>query len=217
PLTSLPFNVLVTELPKAQPDDRGWLGLQLKDLSTVETEGRGTWVTDVIEGSAAAAAGLMRDDIVLSIDDYEITGAKSLVDAVAARRPGTTARLRLIRDGKEKAVLVTVGKRPITAQTIIPSNLARYRDVAWLGARTTITVLPSVASLKALRQFAKTSGATKLYLGIGNPLLDGDQADPRDKKLAQLARDKQQCPKTLGESLALAAAKPVATFAKLFR
>jgi hypothetical protein len=54
-------------------------------------------------------------------------------------------------------------------------------------------VLPSVASLKALRQFAKTSHATKQpYLGIGNPLLDGPQDDPvfgaEYKELARLAR-----------------------------
>jgi hypothetical protein len=33
----------------------------------------------------------------------------------------------------------------------IPAKLAEYRQVAWLGACTAITVLPSVASLKALR------------------------------------------------------------------
>jgi hypothetical protein len=60
----------------------------------------------------------------------------------------------------------------------IPETLVQYRDVAWLGARAAITILPSVASLKAQRQFAKTSHASKPYLGIGNPLLDGAQDDP---------------------------------------
>jgi hypothetical protein len=36
-------------------------------------------------------------------------------------------------------------------QKAIPEKLAEYRQVAWLGACTAITVLPSVASLKALR------------------------------------------------------------------
>ena len=82
-------------------------------------------------------------------------------------------------------------------------------------------MLPSVASLKALRQFAKTSHATKAYLGIGNPLLDGPQDDPQYgalyKKQAQLARDKQQCPKTLGQRIASPPARPLMSFAKLFR
>jgi CHAT domain-containing protein/Tfp pilus assembly protein PilF len=103
----------------------------------------------------------------------------------------------------------------------IPRKLGDYRGVAWLGARTAITVLPSVASLKALRQFAKAGHATKPYLGVGNPLLEGDQDDHRwgehYKRRAKLARDKQECPKTLGQRLAIAATNPLVSFSKLFR
>ncbi|HWP29721.1 MAG TPA: tetratricopeptide repeat protein, partial [Chloroflexota bacterium] len=60
-----------------------------------------------------------------------------------------------------------------------PATLAGFRKIAWLGTRQPITVLPSVAALKSLRQFAKASRAGKPYLGIGNPLLDGQQSDPR--------------------------------------
>ena len=106
------------------------------------------------------------------------------------------------------------GRRPL-------GTLADYRNAAWLGARQPITVLPSVASLKALRQFAKASRASKAYLGVGNPLLDGPQDDPRwgahYKKQAEAARAKQQCPRTLPQRIAQAAARPLAGFAKLFR
>jgi CHAT domain-containing protein len=106
-------------------------------------------------------------------------------------------------------------------KTAIPEKLADYRDVAWLGARQPISVLPSVASLKSLRQFAKVSRATQPYLGIGNPLLDGPQDPPQwaahYKALAQAARAKQQCPKTLAQRIASAGVRPLAGFAKLFR
>ena len=82
-------------------------------------------------------------------------------------------------------------------------------------------MLPSVSSLKALRQFAKNSGATKPYLGIGNPLLDGAQDDyqfgAHFKKQAQLARDKQQCPKTVTQPIVASARGPLTDYAKLFR
>jgi CHAT domain-containing protein len=74
------------------------------------------------------------------------------------------------------------------------SKLSEYRTTAWLGTRQPTMVLPSVASLKALRQFAKTSHATKAYLGVGNPLLDGP--DARSAARAEMARAKQQCPKS---------------------
>ena len=77
----------------------------------------------------------------------------------------------------------------------VPNDPAQYRQAAWLGTRQPVTVLPSVASLKALRQFAKTSHATKPYLGVGNPLLDGPQDDrvlgEHYKRQAHAARDKR--------------------------
>jgi len=52
-------------------------------------------------------------------------------------------------------------------------------SAAWLIRDHAITVLPSVASLAALRLTAKPSAATKPMIGFGNPLLDGDQSHPR--------------------------------------
>ena len=74
----------------------------------------------------------------------------------------------------------------------VPEEVAGYRETAWLGARQPITVLPAVSSLKALRAHAKASRAGKVYLGIGNPLLDGP--DARYAELAKKARASKSCP-----------------------
>ena len=66
-----------------------------------------------------------------------------------------------------------------------------YRKVAWLARANAITVLPAVSSLKALRQHAKTSQATKPLLGIGNPLLDGPDSTYAGRR--QAAQKKQSC------------------------
>ena len=53
-------------------------------------------------------------------------------------------------------------------------TVADYRDAKWLARSHAITMLPSVASLKALREHsAKRQKAPDDYLGIGNPLLTG--------------------------------------------
>jgi CHAT domain-containing protein/tetratricopeptide (TPR) repeat protein len=83
----------------------------------------------------------------------------------------------------------------------IPGTLSQFRHAAWLGTRTVITVLPSVSSLKALRRFAKKSRTSKPYLGVGNPLLDGEPGNVNDAKRAQAARDKQQCPTSVGQRI----------------
>ncbi|HJU30761.1 MAG TPA: CHAT domain-containing tetratricopeptide repeat protein, partial [Hyphomicrobiaceae bacterium] len=113
---------------------------------------------------------------------------------------------------------VLVAETPAEAR---PTSLDGYRRAAWLGARQPITVLPSVGSLQALRQFAKTSKAARPYLGIGNPLLEGPQSDPllsaRFAPLAELARDKQRCAKSASEHVASAAGAKTVAYAKLFR
>jgi hypothetical protein len=74
-----------------------------------------------------------------------------------------------------------------------------FRNVAWFTREHTITVLPAVSSLKALREFAKTSHASEPYIGFGDPLLNGDPAKfTEDAAAAKLAREKH-CDPTLRE------------------
>ena len=64
---------------------------------------------------------------------------------------------------------VLVTEQPDLAAT----GAEALRRAAWLAKSHTITVLPSVSSLKALREHTKTNHATKPFVGFGNPLLDG--------------------------------------------
>jgi CHAT domain-containing protein len=72
------------------------------------------------------------------------------------------------------------------------SGTEALRRGAWLARSHALTVLPSVSSLKALRQFAKESHASHKMIGFGNPLLDGP--DARYATLAAAARSKTSCP-----------------------
>ena len=91
-----------------------------------------------------------------------------------------------------------------------PTRADSYADAAWLARRHAITVLPSAASLKALRQFAKTSKATRPFVGFGNPLLVGPSGVDRS------AWTRQSCSK--GPELTRVAARAVrAAMAPIFR
>jgi CHAT domain-containing protein len=98
---------------------------------------------------------------------------------------------------------VLVTQNPTMA---IPVSARDYQGVKWLGRERAITVLPSVASLKALRDRTRASAAGKAFIGFGNPLLDSEASRPR----ANLARQKQRCgnPAPRVESAHLAAAQP---------
>ncbi|HTO64693.1 MAG TPA: CHAT domain-containing tetratricopeptide repeat protein [Bradyrhizobium sp.] len=59
----------------------------------------------------------------------------------------------------------------------IPETLSGYRAAAWLIRRQAVSVLPSVASLKALRAFARGGRGARPMTGFGNPLFDPAQQD----------------------------------------
>jgi CHAT domain-containing protein/tetratricopeptide (TPR) repeat protein len=74
------------------------------------------------------------------------------------------------------------------------------RRAAWLVRSHGLTVLPSVSALKALRELAKESHASRTLIGFGNPLLDGP--DARYQALATTARSKASCPELAKERVA---------------
>ena len=89
---------------------------------------------------------------------------------------------------------------PFQVLVTAPPAGGDYKSAAWLARDHALTVLPAVSSLKALRRVARPSAAMKPMIGFGNPLLDGDQGDPKYgayfKKRAALARENQSCPQT---------------------
>ena len=97
--------------------------------------------------------------------------------------------------------------------TAFPSDPTGYERAAWLVRRHAIAMLPSVASLRALRRFARASRATSRYAGFGNPLLFGPDGNDHRATLKQI------CPTDLpSQAMRVAArATPEARIAKLAR
>ena len=77
----------------------------------------------------------------------------------------------------ELPLQVLVTEKPVTP---IPVKASDYASASWLVRRHAMTMLPSVASLEALRRPAGPSKATRSFIGFGNPLLIGlDGTDRR--------------------------------------
>jgi CHAT domain-containing protein len=88
-------------------------------------------------------------------------------------------------------VLLTAKPQPDNAR---PDNARPDLGKApWLVKRFATTVLPSVSSLKALRQIAQKSKAPKPFIGFGNPLLNGDGQSAEAVERARQARLRQSC------------------------
>jgi CHAT domain-containing protein len=72
-------------------------------------------------------------------------------------------------------LLVTEKPAVAVSQVNAPGDLAAYRDAAWLLKRHAVSVLPSVASLKALRVFARKDEAGKPLIGFGDPVFNAEE------------------------------------------
>lgn len=58
----------------------------------------------------------------------------------------------------------------------VPDSVAGYRDAPWLLRRQAVSVLPSLASLKALRSASRGDRGGKPMIGFGDPVFDPSRA-----------------------------------------
>jgi CHAT domain-containing protein len=69
-----------------------------------------------------------------------------------------------------------------------PQRPEAHRDIAWLARDYAISVLPSVSSLRGLRQFETPARGSLAFLGVGDPALAGKAGAARGVRLAGLFR-----------------------------
>src|SRR5205823_11175122 len=66
-----------------------------------------------------------------------------------------------------------------------PESAADHRALAWLARDYAMTVLPSVSSLRALRQLPRLASAAAPFLGVGDPVLPGSPGRTRRNSAAE--------------------------------
>jgi Do/DeqQ family serine protease len=77
------------------------------------TEIRGAIVSSVEPSSAAARAGVERGDVITSFNGDEVSDFNALRNRVAQARPGSTASIGIIRDGRERTLSVTLDEAAV--------------------------------------------------------------------------------------------------------
>jgi len=97
---------------------RGWLGVEVQEMTPALaesfglTEVGGVIVAGVLRGGPAAEAGMRPGDVVLSVNDSAVNDPATLMNTVARIAPGTSVRLRGVRDGKDITFNPRVSERP---------------------------------------------------------------------------------------------------------
>ena len=98
--------------------DRATLGVYLQTLTTQQGNYTpGVYVTNVIDGSGAQAAGLKAYDKIVGADGKEVSSYPDLSAILKTKKPGDTVDLTIDRDGNQIQVTVTLTGTLDTAQS----------------------------------------------------------------------------------------------------
>jgi len=99
---------VVPDLKAGREIERPYLGVQTGTAAT----GVGAIIDSVVPGGPAADAGLRSQDRIVGVDDRKVERSEDVSLAIANNKPGDHVTVRLRRDGQDKTVTVTLGKRP---------------------------------------------------------------------------------------------------------
>ncbi len=95
---------------------RGQIGAYIQDMTQELAESfgleeaEGVLISQVIEDSPAEKAGLRQGDVILEADGKKVGKVGTFRNRIALTAPGTRVTFGILRDGKRKDVVVTVGR-----------------------------------------------------------------------------------------------------------
>lgn len=125
---------VVVDLKEYGVVQRALLGIQYQEINSdfIEKRGKelgieeigGAWVAEVTPGGAAEAAGILKGDVVLSIDGKKIDSSAQLGEQIASKRPGEKVKISVKRDGKVKLFEVTLRNRAGKTDPVSKNDLA---------------------------------------------------------------------------------------------
>jgi serine protease Do len=122
---AIPIGMAKTILPDLKAKGkvtRGWLGVSVQDITEDIAknlklkERSGALVADVFKGDPADKAGLKSGDIITEINGKAIKDTHELLMMIAGFRVGDTVKVKILRDGQEKALSINVAERKDQAE-----------------------------------------------------------------------------------------------------
>ncbi len=109
---------IVETLMRGEAVRRGYLGVSIQPMNDDIAESldlprnRGEIVARVEPGEAAARAGIQQGDVIVSVNNEDVTPDRTLSYIVANLQVGERVPIVLVRDGERVRVTATIGERP---------------------------------------------------------------------------------------------------------
>ena len=110
---------VMEQIIKSGSVTRGWVGIEVQDLTPELAESfslknnDGALIAGVLKGGPADAGGIRPGDILLAVNGNTVSDSASLLNLIAALKPGEYARLTVARKQQSIDLKIRVGRRPI--------------------------------------------------------------------------------------------------------
>ncbi len=148
---------------------RGQLGVGIQAVTDDIREAfglkdtKGVLINEVKRGSAAEKAGLKRDDVIIAINGDLIDDTNVLRNKVASTQPGTEVKMKIMRDGKEDEIPVTLDElNTDTAKTDSPNGKNDNGNAQREGGKLGLNLQPLTPQIA--RQLELSADATGLVV-----------------------------------------------------
>jgi serine protease Do len=152
---AIPVNMakrIYTELVAKGKVTRGWLGVSIQPLTPELAKGfglkepKGVLISDVVQDSPAAKAGILAGDIVVEFDKKKVDTPQDLQKVVATTTPGKGVPVKVWRDKADKTLEIKIGDTPEDTVALKSNN--KGKSVLGLDVRP---ITPELAKQLNLR------------------------------------------------------------------
>jgi serine protease DegQ len=110
---------VMEQIVKSGSVTRGWVGVEIQDLTPELAESfnlktaQGALIAGVLKGGPADAGGVRPGDILLAVNGKPVSDSASLLNLIAALKPGEKTELTVERKQQMLKISIAVGRRPM--------------------------------------------------------------------------------------------------------
>ena len=110
--------MVLEQIVKTGSVTRGWIGVEVQELTPQAAESfklgdtRGALIAGVLRGGPADKAGIKPGDVLTEVEGKAVADPTAMLNLIAALAPGSSAKMKLKRQGQDVDATINVGRRP---------------------------------------------------------------------------------------------------------